>query len=171
MFPSAYLLLLLAQPIDRPLNAEMVVTPGVNSVDLAWNDAEDRIQGSVTPRIPVEGTPIEVSVHVGSFQGPEFDGPVTVSFKPADATGGGLSKTVKKAAGERAWRASFLPEEAGLYTLEVSFSTTRMKVVSGKVRITEARLPRWPWWTMVGLAAALALGLGVRSVFKKQENM
>jgi hypothetical protein len=171
MFPSAYLLLLLAQPMFRPPNGEIVVTPGTNTLELMWNDVEDRLQGSITPKAPVEGIPVDITAHVGSFQGVEFDGPVTFSFKPVDSKGGGQSRTVKRAPGEKAWRAAFVPEASGMHTIEISFATTRMKVATTKIPVGEARLPRWPWWLMVGVAGAVALGLGVRSVFKKQENI
>ncbi len=174
MFPSAYLLLLLAQPTfaerERPASREIAVSPSANSLDLTWSDVEDRLQGAITPKVPVEGLPFDLSMHVGSFQGDEFDGPVTFSLKPVDSKGGGLSQTVKRAKGEKAWKVTFVPEEPGMHTLEISFSTTRMKVAGTKIAVQEARLPRWPWWVMVAVAGAVALGLGVRSVFKKQEN-
>ncbi len=171
MFPSAYLLLLLAQPAYRTPSTEITVTPSANTLDLAWSDVEDRMQGSITPKAPIEGAPMVVTAHVGQFQGVEFDGPVTFSFKVVDSKGGGQSKTVKRAPGEKAWKAEFTPEEAGTHTLEISYTTTRMKVANAKIEVLEAKLPRWPWWMLVGVAGAVALGLGVRSVFKKQENM
>jgi hypothetical protein len=174
MFPSAYLLVLLAQPTlaerERPASREIAVSTSANTLDLTWNDVEDRLQGAITPKAPVEGLPLDLSIHVGSFQGEEFNGPVTFSLKPVDNKGGGMSQTVKRARGEKAWKVTFVPEEAGLHTLEVSFTTTRMKVAATKIEVQEARLPRWPWWVMVGVAGGVALGLGVRSVFKKQEN-
>jgi hypothetical protein len=171
MFLSAYLLLLVAQPGLRAPVDEIALSPGVKTIDLAWSDVEDRLQGSISPKVPVEEAPIEISAHVGTFQGPEFDGPLTFSFKRSDSKGGGQSKTVKRAAGEKSWRATFVPETSGLHTLEISFATTRMKVASAKIPVGEAKLPRWPWWVIVGLAMTIALGLGVRAVFQKQENM
>ncbi len=164
MFPSAYLLLLLAQP------GEIQVTSTPTTLELSWNDVEDRVQGSITPFAPVEGLPLMVTAHVGNFQGEEFDGPVTFSLKPVDAKNGGQSKTVKRVKGEKAWRVELTPDVPGMHTLDLSWSTTRMKVASAKIAVQEAKLPRWPWWVMVGLAAVIAVGLGVRSMFKKQEN-
>ncbi len=170
MFPSVCIFLLLSQSPDAPLRSQMAITVSTSAIELSWNDAEDRIQGSITPKHPTEGTALDVSAHVGSFQGAEFDGPVTFSFKPSNSMGGGKSSTVKRAPGERGWRASFLPEQTGVHTLEISFATTRMKVANAKIEVGEAKLPRWPWWILVGLTAAAALGLGVRSVLKKQEH-
>ncbi len=164
MFPSAYLLLLLAQP------GEIQVTSTPTTLELAWSDVEDRIQGSISPKNPVEQVPLVVTAHVGSFQGEEFDGPVTFSLKPVDARAGGQSKTVKRAKGEKAWRVELTPDGPGMHSLDLSWSTTRLKVASAKIPVQEAKLPRWPWWVMVGLAAVTALGLGVRSMFKKQET-
>lgn len=166
MFPSAYLLVLLAQPVQPVLK----MTPGTASVDFEWSDVEDRIQGSVTPRRPIEGKPLDVSAHVGTFQGVEFDGPVTISLKEKDSRGGGQSVTLKRAKGEKAWRTSFTPGAAGPYTLEISFQTTRHKVASGTIEVEDAPLSRWPWWALIGVLAVGALGFGVWSMFKKQEN-
>ena len=156
--------------MDRPPNVEISVTPSANGLDLAWSDVEDRLQGSISPRYPVEGTQLDVSAHVGSFQGVEFDGPLTFSLKPIASTGGGKSMTVKRGPGEKAWRAHFVPQDSGYHTLEISFSTTRMKVASSKILIGDAKVPRWPWWILVGVTGAVALGLGMRSLFRKAEN-
>src|SRR5687768_817390 len=111
MFPSAYLLVLLAQPFDppnRPVGVatrdELTLTLGPSTLDFAWADVEDRVQGSISPRLPVEGTPMDISAHVGTFQGPEFDGPVTLTLKSRGSSGGGQTKTVTRAKGEKAWR-------------------------------------------------------------------
>lgn len=167
MFPSAYLLVLLAQP--APHDA-LKVNLGSAGLDFEWSDAEDRVQGSIAPRRPIEGEPIDVSAHVGTFQGAEFDGPVTLSFKELRSTGGGQTQTVKRAKGEKAWRARFTPQTAGPHTFEVSFATTRHKVASGTIEVQEAALSRWPWWAAIGILAIAALGFGVRSVLKKPEN-
>lgn len=178
MFPSAYLLVLLTQSPDVPpakpvgvaARDELGMSLGSATLDFEWADAEDRVQGSISPRGPTEQAPLDVSAHVGTFQGAEFDGPVTLTLKKSGSSGGGQSKTLKRAAGERAWRASFVPEESGPYTLEISFLTSRLKVISGKLEVNDAKLSRLPWWILAGALTALALGLGVRSVFKKPES-
>lgn len=170
MFPSAYLLVLLAQPVGVAPRDGMKLNVGAGSLDFEWSDAEDRVQGSITPKRPIEGRTMEVSAHVGTFQGAEFDGPVTLSLKEAGSTGGGQSQTVKRAQGEKAWRAAFTPPLSGPYTFEVSFRTTRLKVASTTITVDEAALPRWPWWVAIGVAAAVAVALGIRSVLQKPEN-
>lgn len=169
MFPSAYLLVLLAQA-GGPAHDALKMNLGQATLDFEWSDAEDRIQGAISPKRPIEGQPIDVSAHVGTFQGAEFDGPVTLSFKEAGSTGGGQTQTLKRAKGEKAWRARFTPDRAGPHVLEVSFATTRHKVAAGAVEVQEAALARWPWWVLIGLLAAGALGFGVKQVLTKPEN-
>src|SRR5574340_411038 len=88
MFPSAYLLLFLGQipglqqiPGTAPEQV-MKVKYDEAGLTLGWNDAEDRIQGAVSPAEPRVGRPMQVSVHVGTDQGADFDGPVTLSLRP-----------------------------------------------------------------------------------------
>lgn len=170
MFLSAYLLVLLAQPVGVAPRDEIKVDIGAQTLDLSWSDAEDRIQGTISPRVPSDGQPLDVSAHVGTFQGAEFDGPVSFTLKSANASGGGDTRTVTRAPGEKAWRAHFVPAESGDYSLEISFRTTHLKVAKAALRVEPAKLPRWPWWTLMAGIAALALGLGVRAVFRKQES-
>ena len=170
MFLSAYLLVLLGQPVGVAPRDEIRVDIGAQTLDLSWSDVEDRIQGTITPRIPVEGQPFEISAHVGTFQGAEFDGPVTFALKPLGAVGGGETQTVTLAKGEKAWRARFVPAEPGDYQLEISFRTIHLKVAKATIRIETAKLPRWPWWMLVGVISTLALALGIKALFRKTEN-
>lgn len=174
MFPSAYLLTLLLAAPTQPWGASshdaLKLNQGQATLDFEWADAEDRVQGAISPKRPVEGQAIDVSAHVGAFDGPEFDGPVTFSLKEAGSTGGGQTQTSKRGKGEKAWRAAFAPVKAGPHTFEVSFATTRHKVASGTIEVEEAALSRWPWWALIGLLAAAALGFGVRAVLQKPEN-
>jgi hypothetical protein len=170
MFLSAYLLTLLAQPVGVAPRDEIKVDRGAQTLDLSWSDAEDRIQGTISPRDPVAGQPVDVSAHVGAFAGAEFDGPVTFAWKESRASGGGETKTVTRGAGEKAWRAQFVPPEAGEYQVEISFRTNHLKVAKATVSVEQAKLPRWPWWILVGVMSIAALGFGVRSVLKKAET-
>lgn len=170
MFLSAYLLLLLAQPAGVAPRDEIKPQLGAQTLDLSWSDVEDRLQGTISPKEPLAGQPIEVSAHVGTFQGEEFQGPITFTLKEAGASGGGQTRTVTRGTGEKAWRVRFEPVEEGDYQLEISFRTVHLKVVKALFRVEAARLPRWPWWVLVVSVAALALGLGVRAIFRKTEN-
>lgn len=170
MFLSAYILLLLAQPVGVAQRDQMVVTASEKSLELTWSDAEDRIQATVTPATPTEGQPFEISAHVGTFQGPEFDGPVSLTLKFNGEPAEEQTQTVRRLPGAKAWKATFTPREAGAYGVEISFRTTRLKVARAPLLISIAKLPRWPWWAMVGVLSAVALGLGVRAVFKKENT-
>ncbi len=170
MFLSAYLLTLLAQAVGVAPRDEVKVALGAQTLDLSWSDVEDRIQGTITPKAPVKGEPLDISVHVGAFQGAEFEGPVTFTLKPSGSSGGGQTQTVTRGAGEKAWRVSFVPPDDGDYQLEISFRSEHLKVAKAALFVSEPKLPRWPWWLVVGLVTATAIGLGVRALFRKTEN-
>lgn len=170
MFPSLYLLTLLAQFTEspKPLTLDQAVVSKVGDQgELSWSDAEDRVTGSFSPQSPETGQQLEVVVRVGNLQGPPFQGPVTISLTP-QAGGGGESQTVSFMPEPRAWAAKLKTGEPGAYWLELGFNTGRHKVVRAAVTVQEAKLPRWPWYVLIGLVGALALGLGVRSVIGKK---
>ncbi len=189
MFPSAYLLIFLGQipglqqlPGTSPEQV-MRVKHDEAGLTLGWSDAEDRLQGAVSPPIARVGGPLQVSVHVGTFQGAEFDGPVTLSLRPygyAEPREGeplGLRPmkdgpppdvvTVTRGKTDRAWTHTFTPHREGPHVLEVSFRTTRLKVARALVTVDEGRLPTWPWYVIAALAILTAVGVGVRVLFKK----
>lgn len=170
MLPSLYLLTLLAQFTDTPRppaydRAE--VTRAADQGQLSWTDAEDRVTGTFSPWAPEAGQAVEAVVRVGNMQGPPFEGPVTLSLSPQKG-GGGESQTVTMMPGPKAWAAKLKTGEPGAYWLEIGFNTGRHKVVRAEVTVAEARLPRWPWYALIGLVAAVALALGVRSVIGRK---
>src|SRR4051812_30693528 len=130
-------LVLLATPIDQ-----IQPTRGAHSLDLEWNDAEDRLHGSLRPVDPISGRDLDISIMVGTFQGPDFDGPVTMTLRGEGDT---QTRTVKRGAGEKAWFARFVPASNGDYLLDVSFTTTRLKLLHAKFFVVSAPLDRWPW--------------------------
>jgi hypothetical protein len=71
---------------------------------------------------------------------------------------------VKK--GEVNWIATFTPEETGPHQLDVSFRTTRHKVLHANLEIVPAPVPRFVLWAMVGLATLIALGYGIRNLLR-----
>lgn len=163
MFLSAYLAVLLAAA-----NAsELTFDPQRKSINVAWSDVEDRIQGAITPLKPVVGQPFTVSVHVGSFEGRDFDGPVTMTLKPAGQMGSVDSVTVTRAPGEKTWAHRFTPAQTGMHTLELSFSTTRLKVARGALLVGEPLLPPWFGWVVGGIVVGAGLGIGVFLVLRR----
>ena len=161
---SLYLLAFLAQLDARPDEAS--VERGPAGLSLEWKDTEERLRGTLHPAAPVVGEPIEVVLHVGSFDGPEFNGPLRVSLRPLNATMG-ETVTVTRSSSEVSWQTRLVAPSAGPYTLEVGFRTTHNKLVHAAIDVREAPLSRWPWLVVVGVVSALALGLGVRSVLRK----
>ncbi|WP_224245912.1 hypothetical protein [Hyalangium gracile] len=136
-------------------------------LELAWSDTEERLQGSLHPDTPREGVPLRVRVHVGSFAGEDFEGPVTLTLREVGATHG-QTATVTRAKGEVNWVAEFTPEKTGPHQLDVSFRTTRLKVLHADIDVVDRPIPRFFLWAIVGLAATLALAYGIRSVVRKE---
>jgi hypothetical protein len=136
-------------------------------LELAWSDTEDRLQGSLQPELPRKGEPLKVFLNVGSFYGPAFDGPITITLREAGSPHG-PTQTVTK--GEVNWSATFVPERTGSYQLDVSFRTTRLKVLHAELDVTDPPVPRFVLWALVGLVATVALGYGIRSLMRKDTS-
>jgi hypothetical protein len=136
-------------------------------LELAWSDTEDRLQGAIQPDFPREGEPLKVFVNVGSFDGPDFEGPVTLTLREAGSTHGQVQTVTKGAVN---WSTTFTPERTGAYQLDVSFRTTRLKVLHADVEVTARPVPRFVLWAMVGLMATVALGYGIRSLVRKDKS-
>ncbi len=147
---------------------DRILTQRRNSVlELTWSDTEDRLQGAIQPDPPLAGQPFKVLLNVGSYQGAAFDGPLTITLREAGATHGQV-QTVKKGAVN--WFATFTPEKEGAYQLDVSFRTTRLKVLHANFEVAPSPVPRVVLWAMVGLTALIALGYGVRSLLRKDTS-
>jgi hypothetical protein len=171
MFPTLYLLTLLTQLGDSPkppphdrINAVQSGAQGT----LSWEDAEDKVTGSFSPWVLEAGKPLDVVVRVGAMQGAPFEGPVTLTLKPQNSQGGGDTQTVKMTPQAKAWAASLKTTEPGPYWLEIAWATTHHKVVRAEVTVQELKLPRWPWYVLLGLAGAATLVMGVRSAIGKK---
>jgi hypothetical protein len=132
-------------------------------LELSWSDTEDRLQGSLQPDTLHEGEPLKVLLNVGSFDGPTFEGPLTLTLREAGSTHGQVQTVTKGAVN---WSATFIPERAGPYQLDVSFRTTRLKALHTELEITPRPIPRIFLWAMVGLMATVALGYGIRSLLR-----
>lgn len=139
-----------------------------NLLELSWSDTEERLQGAIQPDPPTEGQPFKVLLNVGSFEGAAFEGPLTITLREA-GTPHGQVQTVKKGAVN--WLATFTPESSGSYQLDVSFRTTRLKVLHANVEVAPSPVPRFVLWATVGLTALIALGYGLRSLLRKDTSM
>lgn len=173
MFASTYLLLLtlatdpsLAVAPEGPSGLDRIEVSSTRaSLDLNWADSEDRLKGALTPFPLRAQMPIQVSVNVGTYSGPEFAGPLTITLK-ARGEEKGQSVESNRLPGERLWLAQLTPDREGPHTLEFAFRTTRLKRTVAPIDVTEAPVPRWPWYALVAIVTAVALVLGARSALK-----
>jgi hypothetical protein len=145
----------------------IIVEQRTNVLELSWSDTEERLQGAIQPDPPIAGQPLQVLLNVGSFEGAAFEGPLTITLREAGATHGQV-QTVKKGAVN--WVATFTPERAGPYLLDVSFRTTRLKVLHASLQVSPSPVPRAVLWAMVGLAALVTLGYGLRSLLRRETS-
>lgn len=149
------LLLLLCAGQSPP--GGLKVTRGTDALELSWSDAEDRVQGFVRPRVPRTGEPMTVSINLGSFEGAQPEGPLTVTLGREGETHG---ETVTVKRGPGGYSASLHPTSAGRYWLDVSFRTTRYKALHAELDVADAPLPSW-WWLALIVAAGGGLILFV----------
>jgi len=174
MFLSAYLLIALAQiPPAQGLDAtnaldRMQVSVDPHALTLDWADTEERVRGTVTPPRPRAGEEMTVAVNVGSFEGAEFDGPVTLTLKPVGKIGKGDVATVTRAKGEKSWTHVFTPSETGDHVLEVAFFSTRRKAARAKINIEDPRVPLWLSASLAGAVVIFLIGGGVMLVLRRR---
>jgi hypothetical protein len=158
MFLSAYLVLVVSQPVPDgfvPQNTAEHMTfslkQGGGGWTFDWADQEDRVRGTLTPSELSSGDPIVVSVAVGSFEGNDFNGPVTVTLKQVAGEWRDLQTIAPPAAPPRTWSATFVPPATGKYQLEVAFRSSRMKPIRGTIDVGMGR---------VSTTVALSIGIG-----------
>ncbi|WP_375766437.1 hypothetical protein NR798_32765 [Archangium gephyra] len=150
-------------PLDRGPTDRIEVESHDDVLALSWSDTEERLQGSIRPAVPREGEPLHLNLHVGSFEGEPFQGPVIVTLREEGATHG-QTVTVKR--GPQDWQTTFTPEHEGPYLLDVSFRTTRHKALHAAVQVKPSRLPLKLGWAVLGLGCLVVLGYTVRGLLK-----
>ncbi|SEL95919.1 hypothetical protein SAMN05444354_11036 [Stigmatella aurantiaca] len=164
---SACLLLATLAAAAPPQPDRITVDRRGGVLELAWSDSEERLQGSIQPLAPRAGEPLKVTLHVGSFQGAPFEGPLTVSLRERGATHGQVLTVPKGAVN---WHAEFVPERAAVHQLDVSFRTTRIKVLHAELDVGAPRLPHLLLWGGLGLGVLLALLGGLRLLQKEKPS-
>ncbi|WP_141589547.1 hypothetical protein [Myxococcus sp. AB056] len=117
--------------------------------------------------MPTEGEPISVSLHVGNFEGPEFDGPLTVTFHP---TGSPSQQTKTLTRDGVNWHTQFTPDEPGPWDLEVRYRGTHLKVITARFSVASSPLPRGMGWVLILVGAGTALALGLRNVLRRVKS-
>jgi hypothetical protein len=148
-----------SEPSDR-----IATSRGLRAWDLEWSDAEDRLYGFLSPLDPIEGQSLDVSLRVGPFQGPEMEGPLTVTLRCGQWS---QELLVPRAKDSKAYLATFIPQDSGECRVDVGWATTRRKLVHLIVHVEPKPLPRAPWYLAAGILAAIALALGVRAALRK----
>jgi hypothetical protein len=153
------------QPTLPGAQPDRIATDKRNKVlELSWSDTEERLKGSIAPQVPRVGEPLKILLHVGSFDGAEFQGPLTLTLRK---TGETLGQTKLVTRGPVNWTAEFTPEEEGRHTLSVSFRTTRLKVLNADFSVAPSVVPRFILWGLLGVSTLLAVALTIRSLMRQ----
>jgi hypothetical protein len=158
-----------AHEAPKPAPSDKVVlVPGKGVLEMGWADYEDRVKGSLSPQPPRAGQPLQVQVHVGSYYGEPFDGPVTLTLREEGSTHG---QTVTVRRGEANWTTEFTPENSGPHQLDISFRTTHLKVLHARIEVAPSPIPRFILWSLLGVVGVAAVTFGVRSLLREAEPM
>ncbi|MFY0569301.1 hypothetical protein ACN28E_36505 [Archangium lansingense] len=150
-------------PLPREPTDQIEVELHDDMLALTWSDTEERLQGSIHPAVPRAGTPLQLNLQVGSFEGEPFEGPLILTLREVGASHG-QSLTVKK--GAQHWQATFTPESDGLHLLDVSFRSTRHKALHATLQVQPSRVPLMIGWAVFGLGGLALLGYTVRGLLK-----
>lgn len=155
------LLLVAAGRLDR-----IIATPqrAANVIELGWSDAEEELDGTLSPFQPRAGEELVVRLKIGTYDGVQFDGPVTVALRgpgevPADI------KTVTRQGAD--WEARFRPRDAGPHQLDVSFRTTHHKLIHGSFEVEPPRASLLYGWLVLGVLALGGSVYGVRWMLRR----
>jgi hypothetical protein len=135
-------------------NDRLSVQTRGRQIELKWEDSEDKLRGMIIPSLIHAGDTVRVVLDVGSFSGTPFDGPVTYQWKRV-GDAGGETGTVPHKGG---WHIEVHPAEAGSYTLDLSFRTTRLKVLHASVPVVPSNAPDLAW--ALGLLGAAVCAAG-----------
>jgi hypothetical protein len=175
MFLSAALTVVLSQPVPegfRPDNtaSRMTFQPraGPAGWSFDWADQEDRVRGTISPGELSAGDPLSVSVTVGAFEGPDFDGPVSLSLEQADGPWRELTTIAAPTTPPRVWTARFVPPSSGRYQLEVAFRSSRQKPLRGPLEVGMGRVPRAVGLSVGIGAILLAVVYGLTLLFRRE---
>lgn len=153
-------------PLDLGPPDRIGVETREDMLTLSWSDTEERLRGSIRPAAPRAGEPLQINLQVGSFEGEDFEGPLILTLRE-EGTTHGQSVTVKKDALH--WQATFTPENDGPHLVDVSFRTTRHKVLHASFQVRESRMPLKLGWAVLGLGCLALLGYTVRGFLKGEQ--
>lgn len=154
----------IAQTPPKPPPTELQLLPAAEFLELRWSDAEDTVHGAIRPARPSTAEPIQVTVKVGTFQGEDFQGPVTISLRRASER---VSQERTVPWSGQGWSTEFEVSEGGTYELDVAFRTTRHKTLRARFDVFErVSIPKAARWGVLLLIAAVVIGFGVRMALR-----
>lgn len=136
-----------------PTDQIQVVPANGGLLSLSWSDTEDALHATLSPGPLEEGKPFTVTLRLDPLTGPAYDVPMVLTLRPRGEHDGERHLVKRTKAG---WRAQFTPPAEGPYWLDVSFRTTRYKVLHAGLTVHPAGVPRWAW--PVFLAVVLGIG-------------
>lgn len=128
--------------LDPGPTDHILVTPSDPVLSLAWSDLDDVLRGGIQPAPLAAHHPFTVSLRLDPTSGPPYDVPLVITLRRAGEEQG-VSQVVRRA--QDGWSARFTPGDAGPYLLDVSFRTTRSKVLHAGLAVRPAGVPEWAW--------------------------
>lgn len=174
MFLSAYLIMVLAQPVVegfRPQNTRELTTFAMKNTEAGWvfdwRDGEERVRGTVSPPTVSALAPVSVSLALGAFASGDLNVPVSVELRSVDGNWRELLTIQPPPTSPRVWVATFTPPAEGTYELEVAWRSSRRKSIHGELHVSPERVSRRTGTAVALGAILLAVVYGLFSLFKK----
>ena len=134
-----------------------------DGIVLFWEDAENALRGRMIPAVPRVGEPLRITLRIRTFEGKPFKGPVMLTLRVHGQLGGPTEKVEPK---DGLWAADFVPRVSGAHLLDVSFRTSRPKLLRAQFDVSESVFPRGVVWA-VGAAIAIAAAVfGARRIVR-----
>ena len=146
----------------EPIDAIRVI-PENDKVVLFWEDSETVVRGTMVPVVPRVGEPLRITLRIRALEGKPFKGQVMLTLR-ADGQMGGPTEKVEPQAGM--WSADFVPRVSGAHVLDVSFRTSRPKLLHARFDVGESMFPRGAVWALGAAIALVAVVFGARRIVR-----
>jgi hypothetical protein len=130
---------------------------------LFWEDSENALRGKMVPDVPRAGEPLRITLRIRTFEGKPFKGPVMLTLR-VHGQMGGPTETVEPKDG--IWAADFVPRVSGAHVLDVSFETSRPKLLHARFEVNESVFPRGVAWAVGAAVAIVAAVFGARRIVR-----
>jgi hypothetical protein len=147
-----------ADPVDV-----IRVVPEEDKLVLFWEDSETALRGTMVPVVPRVGEPLRVTLRIRALEGKPFKGQVMLTLRGEREIGGPTEKVEPQAG---IWAADFVPRVTGPHVLDVSFRTTRPKLLHARFEVGESQFPRAAVWAVGAAIALVAAVLGARRIVR-----